>query len=128
MPNILEKLVYLPFSLRQRRLARTRRPLSEAQFASQIADRGGDAQAALAIWRHLSQWISADGFAPDPSDSLGSVFGISEEELDEDLVLGVFAELGLKQPTTALAFEFGRLDTPLRVAQFVAHCRRLEGE
>ena len=50
-------LFRLPFSLRQRHLARDRKALTETEFV---------------------------GFTPYPEDSPGSVFGITEEEKDED--------------------------------------------
>ena len=77
--RVLEALLALPFSFRQRRLAQARQSLSETEFVKQIIAQGGDEKAGVAVWRHLSDWGYVDGFTPYPTDSLGAVFGIAEE-------------------------------------------------
>lgn len=121
--TLLKNLLSLPFSARQRRLARNRPPLSETAFVEHIAEQGGDEMAAVALWRHLREW-AVDDFTPYPTDSLGSVFGIAEEELDEDLILGILRELNVPTPSSEMLSQFGAVDTPLRVAQLVALCRK----
>jgi hypothetical protein len=125
MSNLMKKLLGLPFSLRQKRLAGDRMALGEPEFVQQIAEQGGDRMAAGVIWRFLRDWGYEDGFTPYPTDNLGSVFGIAEEELETDLVIGVLRELNIPMPTQELVDEFGAVDTPLRVALLVARCREL---
>jgi hypothetical protein len=124
MSKVIKNLLGFPFSSRQGRLARERQALSETEFVQRIVGQGGDALAAAALWRRLKEWTCVNDFTPYPTDSLGSVFGIAEEELDEDLLLGILRELGLSTPSNELLSEFGVVDTPLRVAQLVAQCRR----
>jgi hypothetical protein len=124
MANIVERLFGVPFSWRQRRLARFRSPLTESDFVKSITEFGGDRMAAVVLWRRLKDWTSVRDFTPYPGDSLGFVFGIAEEELDEDLILDVLKELAVPIPTQAQLSAFGPIDTPLRIAQLVAFCRR----
>jgi hypothetical protein len=120
----LQAILALPLSLRQRRLARARKPLAESEFVQRIVDQGGDSMAAVAVWRRLREWCVMEGFTPYPGDSLASVFGIAEEELDEDLILGILTELNLQPPSEQLLKDFGPVDTPVRVAQLVGLSRR----
>lgn len=121
---VLKNLLGLPFSSRQRRLAQKRQALSETEFVQRIADQGGDALAAAALWSRLKDWTYVNDFTPYPTDRLGSVFGIAEEELDEDLILGILRELNVPTPSNEFLSEFGVIDTPIRVAQLVALCRK----
>jgi len=120
----LENLLGLPFSSKQSRLALEREPLTESEFVQGIANEGGDACAAAAIWSHLEAWTDVAGFTPYPTDSFGSVFGLGEEELDEDIILNILRDQHLPPPGRAFLSKFGVVDTPLRAAQLVALCRK----
>jgi hypothetical protein len=124
MKTFFERLLGMPFSLRQKRLARRRPALTEMEFVTQVTEQGGDSTASVALWRMLRDWIYVPEFTPYPNDSLGSVFGIAEEELDEDLILGILRELELAVPSSQTILDFGAVDTPLRVAVLVALCRK----
>jgi hypothetical protein len=104
-------------------LAGQRATLTESEFVQLIVQQGGDALAGAEIWSRLKDWTYVDEFTPYPSDSLGSIFGIREEELDEDLVLDVIRELNVTTPSAKFLSDFGAIDTPIRLAQLVAHCR-----
>jgi hypothetical protein len=128
----LLRVVASPFLLfnllqvrKQQRLARTRKGIDEEEFVRRVAELAGDSQAARWVWRHLKEWGYASGFTPYPNDDLGSVFGIGEEGLDEDLVLTLLLELKVPVPDNEFLQEFGVVDTPLRVVQLVTLCRKL---
>jgi len=97
--------------------------MSADDFVAHIARAGGDTDAAEWVRRHLLEWTVAPGFTPHPNDDLHHLFGIDEEERDEDLVLALFEQLGLPAPTTELVARFGPVDTPLRVARLVRFAR-----
>ncbi|MGE5833238.1 MAG: hypothetical protein ACM4AI_02040 [Acidobacteriota bacterium] len=119
-------LFRLPFSLRQRHLARDRKALTETEFVRRIMDQGGDPDAAISAWGRLRDWGYEEGFTPYPEDSLGSVFGITEEEKDEDLVLSILKELDVPVPSQETINGFGKVETLLQIAKFVAFCRKQE--
>jgi hypothetical protein len=124
MGNPVKHLLGMPFSGRQARLAQKREALNEAEFVRRIADEGGDRDAATVLWTKLLNLRYPDNFTPYPSDSLLKVFGIAEEELDEDLILAILKELNVRPPSKELLSQFGAIDTPLRVAQLIALCRQ----
>jgi len=114
----------LPFSYRQKKLAASRPPIDKEQFVSRILAEGGDERAAAMVWDALvADWV-IEGFTPYPEDSLGRVYGIAEEELDDDLIARTLKELGLPIPDRDFVKRFGMIDSPRRVAQFVSECRR----
>ena len=86
----------------------------------QIVSQGGDRDAAIAVWEELKDSTHGNGFTPAPSDSLSSLFGIAEEELDEDLILAILQKLNVPIPDQEFVSAFGVVDTPLQVARFVA--------
>lgn len=124
--SILQKILAFPFWSRQRALAKIRPPLSESDFVDLIDHSGGDRGAAAMIYSKLQDWVCHEGFTPYPNDSLGSVFGIAEEELDEDLILDVFVRLGLSMPPAREVTAFGAVDTATGIAQLVALARPTE--
>lgn len=121
---MIKFLLGLPFSYRQNRLARGRPRIDKAEFISRVIAQGGDDRAAEAVWDVLVADWTSEGFSPYPEDSLGRVFGVAEEELDEDLVSRTLKDLDLPLPDREFTKQFGVIDTPLRVAQFVSECRR----
>lgn len=113
----------MPFSLRQKRLAKEREPLTESDFVASIADADGDPEAARFVHQELQGWLYAEGFTPYPSDDLERIYGIAEEELDEDLILGIFKQIGLHPSSSETVKMFGKVQTPLDVARLVKVAR-----
>jgi hypothetical protein len=121
--KIMRSILALPFNVRQMRLKETRLPLTQEEFVKQVLSKGGDQEAALIVFQRLKDWIYVKGFSPYPEDNLVQVYGIAEEELDEDLILDLLHQLEIRVPTETKVLEFGRIDTPLKVAQFVSLAR-----
>jgi hypothetical protein len=121
--SMIQKILALPFSKRQKILAKNRPRLSHADFTRAIVSGGGDEQAADLVRTKLQDWIYNESFSPYPEDSLSSVFGIAEEELDEDLILDVLMKLGVPTPSQQDVEAFGPIDTALDVARLVALAR-----
>jgi hypothetical protein len=127
--GMVQKFLALPFSARQSALARKRPPLSYSDFVSSITRLDGDQEAASLIYSKLQDWVYHEDFTPYPDDSLSSVFGIAEEELDEDIILDLFVKLGLSTPSQQVVEAFGLIDTATSVARLVAFARSSdEGE
>jgi len=123
MKNLVQKVLAFPLSGRQSTLSKNRSPLSKFDFIDSIIQSGGDQEAAEMVHSKLQDWIYYEGFTPYPDDSLSSVFGIAEEELDEDLILDIFMKLSLSTPSQQEVTTFGPIDTPTGVAQLVALAR-----
>ena len=123
MKNLVQKVLAFPLSGRQSTLSKNRSPLSKFDFIDSIIQSGGDQEAAEMVHSKLQDWIYYEGFTAYPDDSLSSVFGIAEEELDEDLILDIFMKLSLSTPSQQEVTTFGPIDTPTGVAQLVALAR-----
>jgi hypothetical protein len=121
--GILQTILALPITLRQRRLAKQRPPMGERYFVEEIKRAGGDAEASILIRNHLLEWIYAPGFTPYPEDKFGYTYGIREEELDDDLILMVLQHLNIRPSTIEELAPFGVVDTPIQVAQLVKRAR-----
>jgi hypothetical protein len=116
----LERILAWPLVTRQRALAKSRPPISHSDFISYITQSGGNADAAGIVYSKLQEWVYDSDFTPHPEDSLSSVFGIAEEELDEDIILDIFMNLGLAVPAPQEVMAFGPINTAIDVARFVA--------
>ena len=98
--------------------------MNKEQFVAQISARDGDPSAAKLLWDAIvPDWV-VDGFTPYPDDSLERVYGIAEEEKDEDLILRILNELDVPVPSDDFVESYGVVDSPLSIAKFVAQCRR----
>jgi hypothetical protein len=126
MNGIIKDILGLPFSWRQRRLAKHRRALKQSEFVQQITSQGGDGPTAESLWERLKDCIYTDAFTPYPTDDLQAIFGITDEELDEDLVLAILREEKVSIPTEEILSDFGPTWTPLQVALLVKRCRRVD--
>lgn len=113
----------LPFSLRQRKLIHTRKAMSREEFIESIVNKGGDGEAASMLWEAIFSSRVIDGFTPYPDDSLGHLFGIAEEDLDEDIIMRIFHELNIPLPNTSFVKSFGPIDTALDVARLIRETR-----
>ena len=119
----LKSLFYLPFIARQKHLASSRISLPKDSFVNEIVQGGGDENAAILIHDHLQDWIYIESFTPYPKDKLSTVFGIAEEELDEDLILFILNRLNLPIPMPESIIDFGPIDTPIEIARFISFIR-----
>jgi hypothetical protein len=114
----------LPFSLRQQKLSDSRSPMSKSQFIETITLGDGDGQAAEILWDSLvANNVVVDGFTPYPDDSLCFVYGVAEEELDEDLIARVFVTLKVPLPDAAFMKHFGKVDSAWQIAKLVGRAR-----
>lgn len=97
--------------------------MDESEFVQKIGAMGGDEEAAWLIRTRLLDWIYFAGFTPYPEDKLSQIYGIAEEELDEDLILGIFRHLKIEPPTAEALRAFGPINTPIQIAQLVRQVR-----
>jgi hypothetical protein len=122
---MLRFLFALPFSYRQKKLTASRSPIDKEQFVSRISAAGGDERAAAIVWDTLLAGWVIEGFTPYPDDSLRRVYGVADEELDDDLIARTLEELHLPIPDRDVVERFGIIDSPCRVAQLVSECRQV---
>jgi hypothetical protein len=121
---MIRSLLAIPFSIRQKRLAKTRRVITKRDFVSDIVSGGGDEVVAGMVWDAIHDFGIVGGFSPYPDDDLGYIYGISEEDLDEDLIMKIFHELRQPLPDSSFTEAFGPVDTPRKVSEFVSKSNR----
>lgn len=97
--------------------------MGESEFVQRIGAEGGDEQAGCLIYTKLLDWIYVTGFTPYPEDNLCHIYGIAEEERDEDMILEILQHLKMKPPSTEALGVFGAVDTPIQIARLVRQVR-----
>ncbi|MEL6364516.1 MAG: hypothetical protein AAFR11_06725 [Pseudomonadota bacterium] len=121
--GFVAKLLMFPFYGRQKRLASKRPSLSEEEFVRRCSETSEDQPAASYVFRHLLEHTLHTAFTPYPDDCLEKVFGIAEEELDEDLILALLRDQQVPPPTDEDVRKFGPVRTPADVVAFVRFAR-----
>ena len=71
----------MPFSLRQRRLAKGRPSMSKQEFVDRTASSEIGKAAASMVWEKLRDVAIVDTFAPYPDDDLLRTYGLADEDL-----------------------------------------------
>jgi hypothetical protein len=115
----IQFVVGLPFSIRQRRLAEIRAPLSKDEFTIRIASSEIGKKAADMLWCKLKESAMVEEFTPYPEDDLLHTYGLAEEDLDEDIILAIITCLGVSAPRPDLVRKIGPIRTPIDVIRLI---------
>jgi hypothetical protein len=94
MPS-LNYLLQLPFSARQKRLANDRPPITLNEFTEAISTSELGRDAARLLWEELNAVKVVSEFSPYPDDNILTIYGLAEEDLDEDTILRIAEKLGI---------------------------------
>ena len=81
-----------------------------------------DRKLAIACVKSAARFVSRA--VPYPDDSSEHVYGLVDEDVDEDLVLRFLTECELPIPDRDFTEQFGVVDSPRRIVQFLNACRR----
>lgn len=115
----LKRLLEMPFSGRQMRLAANRPRMSKEQFVNDVASSDLGRLAADLLWEKLVEVAVCDQFTPYPSDDLLKVFGLAEEDLDEDIIFEIITTIGSTVPGSVVLKEFGPVNTPADIVRLI---------
>lgn len=116
---MLRYVVRLPWSERQRRLAARRRPMTRDEFVTQTGNTDLGRRAAALLWEKLQPWCAWETFTPYPYDDFGEVFGLGEEELEEDTILSILKTLNVPIPGDYDIAMIGKIDIPKDVIRLI---------
>ena len=99
---MLERMLRLvsgwPFCSRQKHVMRTRRAISKEEFVAIFSNRAVSPEIAGDVWDRMMEWC-VEGLTPCPDDDVGKLYGLAEEELDEDLLLAMLQKFDCYIPT-----------------------------
>ena len=77
-------------------------------------------QIAEFLWNHLRDFSLVENFRPDANDDFLSIYGIADEELDDDIIASQLMKFGFDVDLAdAFSNEFDPIKTPLDVARFI---------
>lgn len=108
----LIEILDFPFRSRQRKALRDRSSVSRDSFAAAIAEDGFEREAAFHLWDILVAESLIDNFRPLPDDDFHYMYGLAEEDLDEDVIMRLLSEFKLPLPSPKLVERIGPINSP----------------
>lgn len=118
--HIMLRLVQWPLVRRQERLMATRRAYSLADFAAYFDQSKVSEKATEAVWRVLQEVAVVPDFKPFPGDSIHETFGLTDEDLAEEVVQPVLGSLGAHEPSAEEMERMSPLVTVDDLVRFVS--------
>ena len=121
----LRNVLSFPFRDRQLRLMHDRKGATPNDFCESFE---GEFERAVAkkTLDYLQEFVMVDSFIPALDDSLLDIYGIADEELNEDILLQFLNDFDISIPSQQAVDEFGEVNTPRRVVEFVSFARNLQ--
>ena len=93
--------------------------MSKERFVDFVATSDLGRLAAGLLWEKLMEAKVCDELTPYPDDDLHKVFGLAEEDLDEDIVLAVIEETRSTIPSKDVLEKFGAVNTPADIVRLI---------
>ena len=123
----IRNIVEWPIRGRQQALMRARQSYSKEEFIGFFAGRGIASEIADEVWKILTENAAIGGFKPHPEDDLLKVYGLAEEDLDEDVVLELLQRCGCRIPPPAEIDGLKPLTTVADLVDFLSEMKRPAG-
>jgi hypothetical protein len=105
--------------MRQRRAVASRASITREGFIAELAAEPVEEEAAALLWDKLVEIVIVPGLSPWPDDEFLWLYGLAEEDLDEDIVVDIFQRLGIDLPTSDVVQRVGAITTPRHFIQLV---------
>lgn len=115
----LKRLLEMPFSTRQSRLASSRSAMCKGEFVAKTSSTALGRSAANLLWEKLQSEKVVDEFSPYPDDDLLKVYGLADEDLDEDVILAIIQQIGTPVPSAKVLKAFGPVNTPADIVRLI---------
>jgi hypothetical protein len=117
--TILDILEF-PFRGRQKRARRCRDDVTKETFIQALVLDEGSKEAASLLWDLLVDSAVIPDFRPLPDDKLLWLYGLADEDLDEDIILRIFNELKITPPSSQITEAVGEIRTPRDILRLVS--------
>jgi hypothetical protein len=121
--SLVQRIMDWPFRGRQLRAMKARESYTKNNFQEQLSDAGGDNEVIEEVWAILTDH-AIDGFKPKPEDNLQYIFGLAEEDLDEDVVLKLLEVYSCRIPNESELASMKPVDTVQDLVMFVSALKR----
>lgn len=123
--SVLDFVVQLPFSWRQSRARALRENMTQEKFSAALASDDVEERAARLLWDKLIEAAVVEDFRPGADDDFLRIYGLADEDLDEDIILAILVDLGFEVPEPSLIEQVGAIKTPREFIQLVRlmHCK-----
>lgn len=117
--NALDFVVQFPFSWRQSRARALREDMTRDRFIHGLGSDELERQAAGMLWDKLIAVAVVPDFRPFPDDNFLYMYGLADEDLDEDIILAILTSLGRILPSPAVIRNIGPIASPKEFVQLV---------
>lgn len=117
--SMIQRILDWPFRGRQLRAMKAREGYTKSDFQDLLFNAGGDREVIEDVWEILSDH-AIDGFKPKPEDNLTYIFGLAEEDLDEDVLLMLLEKYGCRIPNESEIASMRPVDTVQDLVMFVS--------
>ena len=89
------------------------------RFVDALASDELERQAAGLLWDKLIEIAIVPDFRPSPDDNFLHIYGLADEDLDEDVILAILKSLKRVPPAEAVMTEIGPITSPQQFMQLV---------
>jgi len=118
MPALLDILNF-PWRRRQKLARKNRNGVTKEDFVAALAADPEERRAASLLWDLLVEAAVIEDFRPLPDDDFLRLYGLAEEDLEEDIILKVLEAAARAVPPPATVRELGEISTPARLLALV---------
>lgn len=108
-----------PWRKRQTRLMKSRASYTKEDFALFFQQQKIPQRILDEVWKALVYEAVIDGFKPHPEDNLETVFGIADEDKDEDVILALLQRCGCRVPSTEETMQMAPVNTVADLVNFL---------
>jgi hypothetical protein len=117
--SMIQRILDWPFRGRQQRAMKAREGYSKDDFREHLSNAGGDTEVIEEVWTILKDH-AIDGFKPKPEDNLQYIYGLAEEDLDEDVILRLLQAYSCRIPSESELASMKPVDTVQDLVLFVS--------
>jgi hypothetical protein len=124
MMKSLAFFLQIPFSRRQHKARAGRDDVTRERFIAALAADDVEMLAAGILWDKLVEVAVVPDFRPEPEDDFTYLYGLADEDLDEDIIMGLLNELELPLPSIKTVGGIGPIKSPRLLMSLVGAARR----
>jgi hypothetical protein len=114
----LLSVIQFPFRQRQNAVHKERMNITKSFFVEELAQSDLERHAAAKLWDLLVEAAVVEEFRPLPNDNFLRLYGLADEDLDDDIILPVLHSIGL-DPDPQIVASVGTVESPIDVMKLI---------